>query len=141
MKNSLRMIGISIIYLFGLGVGSVNAVTSTLTFNSNGIGFNAIFGNNAINSDVFNNFYNYTIPAGVNGAGGLSGLSSYDLTGSDVSFTTLELLDSENTASPSGETSSPSAFINVTELTSTDTTSLQVSGVINKFANNASDAE
>ena len=121
MKNSLRMIGISIILWLGLGIGLANAATSILTSNSSG-------------TDVT---LEKNTPESMIGMDGTSGASGSDLAALDVSFAAVGLPDSVNTVLASATTSSSLPSVNVTELSSANSTSLHA-GTINEFAANAS---
>ncbi len=122
MKNSLRMIGISIILWLGLGIGLANAVTSTLTISSNG----------KVNhlSGIINSL-------GVNG----NRIYRSAVKGIDVHIAALVLPDSANTASVSRTVSSPSSSSNVTESSPTDTGSLIAPVPKNNFSDHALDAK
>ena len=125
MKNSLRMIGISIILWLGLGIGLANAATLILTSNSSGT--DATLEKNT--------------PESMIGMDGASGTSGSGLAATDVSFVAVEFPDSANTALAAEITANPSSFSNVSESSPTGIASLQAPGPISKISNHASDAK
>jgi len=137
MKNSLRFAGISIICWLGLVVVSASAAT----INSVETELDSVLNNNMIVGHNVEDYYNLAIPADVNDPSDTAGISSADLTESDVSFNALESHDTENIAPSSEATSSPSTFVNVTESSTTETVPLDAADTSNKFADNAPRAE
>jgi len=121
MKNSLRIIGISIILWLGLSIGLANA--ATLVMSSKG---------SATDTAPDNNFPKVMV--------GTSGTSDSNLAALDVSFATVELPNSANTVLASATSSNSSLFANATKSSPTDAASLQAPGSINKFADQAADA-
>jgi PEP-CTERM motif len=115
MKNSLRMIGISIILWLGLSIGLANAATLIMSSKDS-----------ATDTAPDNN-----IPMAMVGTSGTSGSS---LAALDVSFATVELPNSANTVLASATSSSSSLFSNATKSSPTDAASLQAPGSINKVA-------
>ena len=137
MKNSSRLVAVSIICCFGLGIASANAATIN-SFEIESI--SALNDNGIIDYDV-NDVRSLTTPSEANDANDASGISSAELPKYDKSITTTKLIDSENTVLATVATSSPVAFTKVTQAPPTESTSFHALDTHNEFADNTSNAE
>ena len=137
MKNSLRLVGISVICYFGLSIISANAAT----INSFEMAPNSALNNNEIIDRDIDDFHSLTVPAEANDKNDTSGISSAELPKHDESIMTKERIDSENTVLATVATSSPVAFTKVTQAPLAESASLRAVGTRDEFADNASNAE